>query len=98
MQAIGTRALALGADALFGANVGAPRDPSRASDRHPRAGIGRRRLIRRIRRGGKFRIMDQFAVNTRCRGVAAYIEGYDKFDGKFNAVAMQAEERNDYWD
>jgi hypothetical protein len=29
--------------------------------------------------------------------VAAYIEGYDKFDGKFNAVAMQAEERNDYW-
>jgi hypothetical protein len=26
-----------------------------------------------------------------------YIEGYDKFDGKFNAVAMQAEERNDYW-
>ena len=43
-------------------------------------------------------IMDQFAVNTRCGGVAAYIEGYDKFDGKFNAVAMQAEERNDYWD
>ena len=42
-------------------------------------------------------IMDQFAVNTRCGGVAAYIEGYDKFDGKFNAVAMQAEERNDYW-
>jgi hypothetical protein len=32
-------------------------------------------------------IMDQFAVNTRCGGVAPYIEGYDKFDGKFNAVA-----------
>jgi hypothetical protein len=30
--------------------------------------------------------MDQFVVNTRCGGVAAYIEGYDKFDGKFNAV------------
>jgi hypothetical protein len=43
-------------------------------------------------------IEDQFAVNTRCTGVAAYIEGYDKFDGKFNAVAMQVEERNDYWD
>jgi hypothetical protein len=43
-------------------------------------------------------IVDQFSVNTRCAGAAAYIEGYDKFDGKFNAVAMQAEELNDYWD
>ena len=41
-------------------------------------------------------IMDQFAVNRGCVSVAAYIEGYDKFDGKFNAVVMQAEQRNDY--
>jgi hypothetical protein len=42
-------------------------------------------------------IMDQLAVNRQCAGVSAYIEGYDQFDGEFNAVAMQAEERNDYW-
>jgi hypothetical protein len=42
-------------------------------------------------------IIDQLAVNARCAGVSAYIEGDDKFDGKRNAAAMQAEERNDYW-
>ena len=25
-------------------------------------------------------------------------QGYDKFDGTFNAVTMLAEERNNYWD
>ena len=42
-------------------------------------------------------IMDQLAVNVRCAGVSAYIEGYDKFDGKLNAAAMQAEERGAFW-
>ena len=41
--------------------------------------------------------MDQLAVNVRCAGVSAYIEGYDKFDGKLNAAAMQAEERGAFW-
>jgi hypothetical protein len=53
----------------------------------------RRELGRRLENN----IMDQLAVNTRCAGVSAYIEGYDKFDGKFNAAAMQAEEGSGYW-
>jgi hypothetical protein len=53
----------------------------------------RRELGRRLENN----IMDQLAVNTRCSGVSAYIEGYDKFDGKFNAAAMQAEERGAFW-
>ncbi len=53
----------------------------------------RRELGRRLENG----IMDQLAVNTRCSGVSAYIEGYDKFDGKFNVAAMEAEEGNRYW-
>jgi hypothetical protein len=53
----------------------------------------RRELGRRLENN----IMDQLAVNTRCSSVSAYIEGYDKFDGKFNAAAMQAEEGSGYW-
>jgi hypothetical protein len=53
----------------------------------------RRELGRRLENN----VMDQMAVNTRCSGVSAYIEGFDKFDGKFNAAAMQAEERGAFW-
>jgi hypothetical protein len=53
----------------------------------------RRELGRRLENN----VMDQMAVNTRCSDVSAYIEGYDKFDGKFNADAMQAEERGAFW-
>jgi len=53
----------------------------------------RRELGRRLENN----IMDQLIVNTRCAGVSAYIEGYDKFDGKLNAAAMQAEERGAFW-
>jgi hypothetical protein len=53
----------------------------------------RRELGRRLENN----IMDQLAVNARCAGVSAYIEGYDKFDGKLNAAAMQAEERGAFW-
>jgi hypothetical protein len=51
----------------------------------------------RTRAASRNNIMDQLAVNTRCSSVSAYIEGYDKFDGKFNAAAMQAEEGSGYW-
>ena len=53
----------------------------------------RRELGRRLENN----IMDQLIVNARCAGVSAYIEGYDKFDGKFNAAAMQAEESGAFW-
>jgi hypothetical protein len=53
----------------------------------------RRELGRRLENN----ILDQLAVNARCAGVSAYIEGYDKFDGKLNAAAMQAEERGAFW-
>jgi hypothetical protein len=41
--------------------------------------------------------MNQLVMNARCAGVSAYIEGYDKFDGKLNAAAMLAEERGAFW-
>ena len=53
----------------------------------------RRELGRRLENN----IMDQLIVNARCAGVTAYIEGYDKFDGKLNAAAMQAEKRGAFW-
>jgi hypothetical protein len=53
----------------------------------------RRELGRRLENN----IMDQLIVNGRCAGVSAYIEGYDKFDGKLNAAAMQAEEGGAFW-
>ena len=53
----------------------------------------RRELGRRLENN----IMDQLIVNTRCAGVFVYIEGYDKFDGKLNAAAMQAEKRGAFW-
>jgi hypothetical protein len=42
-------------------------------------------------------IADQLAITRLCAGVSAYIDGHDKFDGKFNDAAQQAKERNDYW-
>lgn len=41
-------------------------------------------------------IMDLLAVNRDCKGVTAFLEGHDKYDGKFNEAATQAK-RNGYW-
>lgn len=42
-------------------------------------------------------IVEQLAANPLCAGVSAYIEGYGKYDKKFNEEAMQAEKHNGYW-
>lgn len=42
-------------------------------------------------------IVHEAAVMPLCTDVSVYIEGYEKYDGKLNETAIQAEQHKDYW-
>jgi hypothetical protein len=75
-------------------------DPSVKSNREVLKGISECESVgdpRELGRRLEAEIVHQVAANSLCRGVSAYIEGDDKYDGKFNDAAMAAEKDKAYW-